>query len=35
MAGVHGEKNFHFDHVHEQPGAAAAAAAVAAPLPHR
>ena len=29
MAGVHGEKNFHFDHghAHDPPGGAAAAAA--------
>jgi hypothetical protein len=34
MAGVHGERDFHFDHAHVQPGAAAGAAA-AAPPPHR
>jgi hypothetical protein len=30
MAGVHGEKDFHFDHAHAHPDVAAAA-----PPPHR
>jgi hypothetical protein len=32
MAGVHGEKDFHFDHAHVRPGAGAGVAA--APPPH-